>query len=327
MKHYDIITIGAATRDIFMSSDAFTVMDDPTSPSGKEQCLNLGSKIDIEHIIYATGGGATNAAATFAAAGLKTAFVGRVGCDEDAESVMRDLRHYGIDTRFVVQDPKHRTGMSVILSASSLDRTVLVHRGASEALTVRDLPFASAKSNWVYMSSLAGNFQIFNAVAKSCKQHKGLIAWNPGGQELNQKEKLRKALKQLAILILNTEEANDLLGTHMRSMHELAKSMRAVTRGIVVLTDGDRGAMALAGNELFFCEPKRSVRVVERTGAGDAFGSGFLAGLLKSRGNITSALQYAAANAESVIGSVGAKDGVLSNTPTRSLHAVRRLAL
>ena len=63
--------------------------------TGEGLCLALGSKIDVEDIIYTSGGGGTNVAAAFALQGLKTAYCGAIGVDLPGLEVVRDLKHFG----------------------------------------------------------------------------------------------------------------------------------------------------------------------------------------------------------------------------------------
>ena len=78
---FDVITIGSATRDVFLASKGFKVKRDKSSVTDVDLVLPLGSKIEVENIIFETGGGATNAAVTFTRQGLKTAAIARLGED------------------------------------------------------------------------------------------------------------------------------------------------------------------------------------------------------------------------------------------------------
>jgi len=78
---YDIVIFGSATRDLFITSKHFKALKSKNFSTGKGICFNLGSKIYLDELAFATGGGGDNAAATFAKQGLKTAYVGRVGND------------------------------------------------------------------------------------------------------------------------------------------------------------------------------------------------------------------------------------------------------
>src|SRR3989344_6551663 len=99
---YDVITIGTASRDVFLQSEAFKIFKDPEHlkkigfPEGEAQCFALGGKLEIEKPVLTTGGGATNAAVTFARQGFKTAAIIKVGHDEDGDALVSELRLEGV---------------------------------------------------------------------------------------------------------------------------------------------------------------------------------------------------------------------------------------
>ena len=88
---YDIITIGAATRDVFLVSNAFVAIKSKKFATGAGECVALGSKIEVSNLVLTTGGGATNAAATFGSLGFRTAAICRVGDDSPGKDVVEDL--------------------------------------------------------------------------------------------------------------------------------------------------------------------------------------------------------------------------------------------
>jgi len=81
--------------------------------------------------------------------------------------------------------------------------------------------------------------------------------------------------------------------------------------GIAVVTDGPRGAYASDGRYLYRAGVFKERKLVDRTGAGDAFGSGFIAGLMQKH-DVHHALRLAAANATSVVEQIGAQGGILT---------------
>lgn len=135
---YDIITFGSATQDIHLKSKSFKILkDEKDFVTGEGICLALGSKIDVEDIIFSSGGGGTNTAATFVKQGFKTAFCGAIGIDISGLEIVRELKQLRIDTRFLVKKKEKHTNQSIIISntgedpsmGSGLDRTILVYRG------------------------------------------------------------------------------------------------------------------------------------------------------------------------------------------------------
>ncbi|MBT7867591.1 MAG: carbohydrate kinase family protein, partial [Opitutales bacterium] len=79
---FDVITIGSAVKDVFVQSDKFYVEESDRFPGSEDACFVLGGKIEIDEPIFGSGGGATNAAATFAKLGLKAATIAKVGSDD-----------------------------------------------------------------------------------------------------------------------------------------------------------------------------------------------------------------------------------------------------
>ncbi len=308
MKTFDVITIGNATLDIVLQSASFR-----TVQHGRrvEFLLPLGEKLDVETVVAASGGGATNAAATFANFGYHVGFFGMVGDDANGRWVLDDLRRRKIDTSLVALAPG-ATPVSVILSAKGSGRTVLTHRPVTSFLTPRVLRTAHAR--WWYGTSLSGNLPLLQTMLRMAKTARSLVAFNPGALELRRPRALRPLLRSVSVLLLNREEAAQLAGRR-GTLVQTVKILAPLVRGFVVITDGERGSAAATRHHLYRARTHVLPRVAEWTGAGDAFGSGFVCGLLASNGDPVVALQFATANAEGVIQRVGAKNGLCTRPP------------
>lgn len=313
--HFDVVTIGAATRDVFLRSADFRVIKDRRFLSGQAECIALGTKINIANMILSTGGGATNAAATFAKLGFRTAFIGKIGADDDGRAVLRDLQQRNINTTLVARDPEYQTALSVLLSTHHHGRTVLVYRGASQHLQMRDFSARSFSTRWAYLTSLGSEFGLFCDLIRSFRKKRIPLFCNPGSGELEHRKKLLTVIAHVPVVMLNREEANRLAGTTGLSVPAVLKRLRKALTGVLVITDEANGAWAHAQGRSFHSGVHRQIRVVERTGAGDAFGSGFLSGLLMREGDLAFALQLGTANAESVMQKIGAKNGILVKPP------------
>ena len=132
---FDVITIGSAVRDVFLVSKEFQIIKSPRFQTGLGECVSLGSKIEVDNITLTTGGGGTNAAATFAQLGLRTAVITRIGNDEPGQAILNDLATYGVDSSLVRVIKKGATGYSTLLTTTDGERSVLVHRGVSNEFT------------------------------------------------------------------------------------------------------------------------------------------------------------------------------------------------
>jgi sugar/nucleoside kinase (ribokinase family) len=160
----------------------------------------------------------------------------------------------------------------------------------------------------IYLTSLGGNLALSKKIITQAKKAKSFIAWNPGKDELKKSfRNFRSILPLVDILVLNLEEAELLTG-----LKELEIIFKKLSRknAATVITDGPKGAFVEFGGKIFHAATT-GARAVSRTGAGDAFGSGFTAGFLRYE-DVEKALAIGMINAEGVIQKIGAKAGLLN---------------
>ena len=294
---YDIITIGGAVVDAFVETDVLERKGKLSYP--------VDAKILVEGLVFTSGGGATNTAVAFSKMGLKTGCASKIGDDNNGKMILGDLKKNKVE--FLGRAGSEETGFSVILEGRDKGRTILQDKGASENLKFRDLVLSKLKTKWFYFSSSVGETLKTQKKLAVWASRRGIkIAYNPSSYLTKQgARKISGILKYCDVLILNKEEATDLVGKK-----DLLRSLRKLGPKIVCVTDGVRGNVVYDGDN-FYVSKTRKVKVVSRTGAGDAFASGFVAGLIKS-GDVVKAVQIGSVNAEGVIGKRGAKNGLLS---------------
>jgi len=101
--------------------------------------------------------------------------------------------------------------------------------------------------------------------------------------------------------------------TKMKSFQEkiIINKIASLTKAIIIITKGKDGAVCF-DHDFFYQIPAQKVKVVDATGAGDSFGSGFIAGLIKTENN-EKALVLAMSNAIANIKAVGANQGLLGS--------------
>lgn len=319
---YDIITFGSAAQDIHLKSKSFKVLEsqkDFGAPfgSGKGICLPFSSKIEIEDIAFTTGGGGTNTAATFAKQGFKTAFCGAIGGDTAGLEIVRELKHFKIDTKFVLKKKDKHTNYSVIISDPEGDRTILVYRGASDVFSDKDIPWKKIKkTKWFYLAPLTNLLcDNFEEIVNFAKENKIKVAVNPSKQQLSlPEEKLKRILQKVDILFLNQEEASFLTKISFEDEQEIFKKIDQMCPGIAVMTKGGAGVVASDGKYLYSAIPDPDRKIVDTTGAGDSFASGFLSEYIKQNGDIEKAIQLGLANSEANLAVIGAKTGLLGKS-------------
>jgi len=323
---FDIITFGSATRDTFLilRKRDYRVITESDRNNEKFLCLPFGSKIFIDNVKVFSGGGGTNTSCTFANQGFKTAYIGKVGNDKRGEAVIDDLKKFKIETSFIKKDETYSTAYSVILSFPQGDRTILIYRGACHFITENDVSWEKLKqTKWFYISPLSEkSVDLFNPLVKFAGENNIKIAANLGDTQLNlPKQVLIPILKKIDILILNKEEASLLAGISIENEKGIIKKLISFVgaaeiskkqKKLVVITKGKKGSLVSDGEYLFEA-PTPSVLPFEKTGAGDAFASGFLSGFLQ-KNSIEYAMQLGTANATSCIQEIGAKNGLLKKS-------------
>jgi len=310
---FDVITFGSATSDLFLKlhRSNFRIAKNKIN-KGRDICFSLGSKLLIEDTAVFSGGGGTNTACTFSSLGWRTAYVGKIGDDIMADIVLSDLDRFKVVSSFVKRDKQRKTASSVVLT-SIRERTILIYKGASHFLTKNEIDWAKIKkTKWFYLAPLYGKTaNLLPVIVKFARENRIETAFNPSREQLKMgKAKLAPVLALIDVLILNMTEASMLTGIPQTKVTEILNELRYLCPGIIVITRGIKGVLVCDGGVLFDAKTTSNMKIKEKTGAGDSFGSAFVAGLLE-KNSIEYAISLAITNAESCIQEVGAKNGLL----------------
>jgi sugar/nucleoside kinase (ribokinase family) len=326
---FDVITVGSATIDAFIETDAANIVSVSSIDNKKDfMAYPYGAKIEIDNFTLETGGGAINTATNFASLGLKTSTIVKVGEDEQSEKIYSVLRAAHVDLSNIVKSKKYQTGFSIILTSFQGDRTVLAHRGANAQLNLDDINFEAIKnSKWLYLAPLNGNStKVLDKIALYAQEHNVNLAINLGTSSIKQgKEHLSSVLKTAQVVILNKDEASMLTKIEVRpdTKHEkysdekihpdvisMMKEINAAKGKITIITDGKNGVYAYDGVKFYQCD-EFPANVVSTLGAGDAFSSTFVASFEKTK-NLPTSLKYASVVAASVVEKFGAQSGFIT---------------
>lgn len=326
MATLDIITIGTATRDVFIESKLFKVLHDPKHlerlgfKTGEAQCFALGAKIEVGRPTLAFGGGAMNAAVTFGRQGFKTGALITIGDDENGDAILGALAREKVASLAAI-DRKKGTAYSVILLSPSGERTILAYRGASEDLSKREVAPTKLQAKAAYVVPGAIPLPVIAGAVRALKKRGALIAMNPSAHYLSLgAKKLAPLLRAIDVIIMNREEAAYLTGEKFEHERKIFKKFDRMVPGLAVMTDGPNGVMVSDGKTIYAAGVYPDQKVMNRTGAGDAFGSGFVAGLLQygatpgkvSDDAVRYAIRLASANATGVVEGMGAQAGILT---------------
>lgn len=305
-----MVSLGPARMDVFV-----TLPDDEIEQVctlDKKRCmieLGFGDKIPVKTIEFAVGGNTGNNAVGLARLGYKTAMLGTMGEHWIDRQALEILKQEGVNTDNVKLLP-HEFGFGVVINYQG-ERTILSYYPDSDCdfqITQSDM-----QTDWVYLTTAGKNYECFyeDGVQWALKQ-KARIAFNPGSRQIKDGiEKIRYAYEAAELLFVNKEEASRLLHVNANDVgiKDLLSGLQGIGPKLVIITDGPAGAYVYDGHEFLFM-PIVSAPVVERTGAGDAFGSGFLAAYMMGK-SVRECLRWGACNSGSVLGHVGPQKGLL----------------
>ncbi len=313
--------------------------------------LEKGKKLEVDAIHYSTGGGATNSAVSFKRLGFDVSIFVKLAHDEAAQAVLKKLIDEKINTEYIIYTKEGATGISFIIPSSTGDRTILAHRGVNARIKKEDFPFEIIKdADQLYITSLSGDSsQLLLPITQEAKKSNVPVATNPGTSQLAAgADALRESLPNIDILILNAHEAKLFMAALIQTNEALLKEVKhekeeeeeehpelpellrchitydsicfslvqffkeVLKRGprIVVVTNGAEGVYVADENAIYF-HPSIETEVVNTVGAGDAFGSCFVASIIRGQ-SIEQALVNGIINASSVISYLDAKEGLLT---------------
>ena len=313
----DIISIGDATLDTFLELDDASVMCNMDT-NACQLCLNYADKIPVKHLEQQIAGNACNVAAGSARLGLKTAFYSIVGNDETGQRIINGMKREGVSLTYIETDKRRASNYSVVLNYKG-ERTILVYH-QPRRYKLPDLEAA----RWIYFTSIGHDH---NNLGKELLKYlratrpRPALAFNPGTYQLRQGlAALRPIFKACEVLFLNKEEAEGLVGK-AETMKGLLDRVRATGPHTVVITDGSKGAFTHDGaSSGYWYMPIYPTKVLERTGAGDSFATGFVGALAHGK-PLHEALMWGTANSASVVTKVGPQPGLLTQDGIKKMIA------
>lgn len=313
MSQLDVLCIGDVVTDAFIKlfDDRAVAYD---NEQGKWLAMPFGTKVPFDHAEVIEGvGNAANAAVSFSRLGVNSGLVSNVGSDQQGRDIITALHKNKVDTRFVHINPGLSSNYHYVLWYKE-ERTILIKHEEFEyhwpRFRATDIP------KWVYFSSISKNAleQYHDHVVEWLQDNPEVkLAFQPGTFQMEAGvDKLHDLYARTEVLILNREEAAYVSGGSTEDIHGMMDRLHGLGPKVVVITDGPAGAYASDGNKRLkmplYPDPAPPK---ERTGAGDAFASTFIAALARGS-NLEGALQWAPINSMNVVQHTGAQAGLLT---------------
>lgn len=301
-----ILAVGKATQDVFLKDNEF---DPKVEGKVAYTHLPLGAKLDIAEAHFTTGGNATNVATTFARQGIESLYAWVLGSDPASHASVAALDTESVDTKHVMYDDALASSYSTILLSPTGERTILNYKGSLPSVKQVEAlmgTLSDIDATWVYPTAV-GSVESLATIIAWAKERLVRVMLNPAGSELSEPEKLKVLLHDVDVLCLNKEEMQLLV--EGETLEELVlHGLRLCP--VVIVSDGPNGVCASDGKTILQAGMYEDVPVIDRTGAGDAFASGFLSQWVQGK-SLRESIIFGSANSTSVVGVIGAKPGIL----------------
>ena len=271
---FDIICIGAALVDMVAQVERHPSDDD---------------EVFVLNLTLFSGGAAANTAYACGKMGLSTAFLGKLGqTDIFSNKIINDFKEASVETKLIKFSNIYKTGSAYVALDKKGERRIYAHSGAANYLTTSDLSEKEMlATKLIFLSSLRNIEPLLHA-AKIGKNRNIPVILNPGMLIIDQGfDTIKKLLENINVLILSQREYKTLFNIKEEilsktSIKENSKSLFDLNIEVIVVTLGKRGAYLLTPQHNILIQPLKLAKILDTTGAGDAFSAGFIFGLMQN---------------------------------------------
>lgn len=291
--------------------DAFLTIEDANKHcrvEGTEFCIRFGDKIQLSSAEFQLGGNACNVSVGLSRFGLSSSLMAEIGLDEFSESILAILHKENVDTSHVVRG--HVPSSFAIGINFNNERTLFVqHR-------LREHKFLHPRErfDYVYLTSMGREWHdAYRIVVEYIDNHSIPLFFNPGTPQISEgKDGILKPLSKTFVLFVNKTEGCTLTGLpETCGMPDLLEALSSLGPRIVSVTDGKDGSYCMDEDGKKYHVGIYHSPVVERTGAGDAYATGFAGAKVLGK-STTECMKWGTINAAAVVGKVGAETGLMT---------------
>ena len=312
--HFDVLGVGNAIVDVLAHADdafigthglakgAMTLIDEDTASRLYDA---MGPAVEC------SGGSAANTIAGLASLGGSGAFIGKV-CDDELGAVFRhDIRALGIAFETLLAGDSAPTARCLILVTPDAQRTMQTYLGACVELGPDDIDdelVAAARVCYLegYLWDRPEAKEAFRKAARISHQAGHRVSLNlsdPFCVDRHRDDFLSLVEDHVDILFANEEE---ILSLYQADTFDAALQRVRGHCEIAALTRGEKGSVIVSGDQVHVVDAAPAERVVDTTGAGDAYAAGFLHGLSDDH-DLAACARIAGIAAAEVIAHMGAR--------------------
>lgn len=310
-----VLVIGSSDIDIFATPKDMR----KTSIENKRVSFELGAKVPISLKNMTLGGNGANVSVGMKKLRFESTFYTYLGSDILSRQIEEDLEAHGVD---VIEDVKRgeRTSLSFIMDLES-DRVIFSHH------EMRDYGFDTAKlpdASAIYLTSIGENWSgAYRKILDYASEKNITLAFSPGSPQLAQiNELVLETVQKSTLLFMNKEEGQKILqakGIGAAEIQDILKGLQDLNTHVVSITDGKNGSYAVSDEGIFHLPPfDIDSKSTDKTGAGDAYASGFYSAFLMGK-SLVECMRWGALNAYGVMQEIGAQNGLLTHEKMQEL--------
>ena len=306
-----ILGIGNAIVDVICKvEDEFISKNDLTKSTMKlifdeKEFQNLLSTLKIEKTV--SGGSVANSIVGLSQLGNKVGFIGKVSDDELGGKYEEGLRSENVQYFYNKKKEELPTGTCLILVTPDSERTMCTFLGTAGKINENDVSSEAVKNSEIILlegylwdegdpkKAFEKAIQKANKVAMSLSDQFCVDRHKPHFLEL--------VKNKLDITFANEQEIMSLIDA--KKFEEVITFSKSLGK-IIVVTRGEKGAIAINGDEIVECGIKEGLNIVDLTGAGDLFAGGFLHGQVNNM-SLKDSLEKGTEMSSKVIQQIGAR--------------------
>jgi len=226
------------------------------------------------------GGSAANTVVGLARLGARTGFIGKVAQDDEGQLLLADFKREGVNTDGMVIAKEGNSGTVSAFVDKKGERALYVHRSVNDTLVFEEISLEYARqTEFLHLTSMDEKpFEAQKRLTQELSHFK--VSLDPG--EIYARKglaKLKPIIKRCFVVMPSESEVKLLTG---KGWKEGAKQLLNEGAGMVGVKLGKEGCFITDGNQNHMVPPYKA-KVVDTTGAGDAWNAGFLYGLVRKK--------------------------------------------
>ncbi len=306
-----ILGIGNAIVDVICKvDDSFIVQNNLTKSTMKlffdeSEFKNLLKNLKIEKTV--SGGSVANSIVGLSQLGNKVGFIGKVSDDEFGTNYEEGLKKENVEYFYSKKKEELPTGTCLILVTPDSERTMCTFLGTAGKINENDVNSnAIKKSEMIFLEGYLWDEgepkKAFNKAINNANK----VAMSLSDLFCVDRHKsnfLDLVKNKLDIIFANEQEITSLI--EAKNFAEVVRFSKKINK-LVIITRGDKGAVAINGDDIVECDIQKNLKIIDLTGAGDLFASGFLHGYINKL-SIKESLEKGTEMSSKIIQQIGAR--------------------